>query len=811
MGCDAFASDLNPVACLILKVMLEDIPRNGSQLADELRSKGRKIEAAARETLAELYPMDPDGAMPIAYLWARTIRCEAPKCGAEIPLMLSRWLCNKPNRRKALRATAITNRDGSPEVELEIFEPEQTDEVGPGTVSRAKATCLCCGSVMPPARVRARLSAQKGGADVLFDVEGERIGGARLLAVVTSQPGVPGRDYRPPTDADYESIRRARSRLSDLVEEWERNGRQQPFPIPDEPTPEGGGSGAGRAFSVRRYGMLQWGDLFSTRQKVMLLTIRSLTTGSENLQTALALALTRLANAGASLCRWDRSRESHQAVYARQALPLVWDFSEANPFSGSTGGYAGALEWATRVVEAWPGSKSGQVEQADATKHPLPDQSAAIWFTDPPYYDAVPYADLSDFFLVWLKRTLLGNPLLRDSFDAENPLSPKTQEAVQDETKREGDRRKDRKWFEEKMADAFTEGRRVLNEDGIGSVVFAHSTTEGWEALLSGMIRGGWTITGSWPIATEMASRLRARDSAALATSVHLVCRPRPEDAPTGDWADVLRELPIRVGEWMERLQDEGVRGADLVFACVGPALEIFSRYSLVETAEGNEVGLPIYLERVWEVVGRTALENILGTAEAKARNGQAGVLEEDARLTALFLWTLQSSEAPEENGGKKGDEDDAGAAKAKKGFSLPFDVVRRFAQPMGINLDAWTDRVIIGQDKGVVTLLPVAERGGELFGEDGASGVADWIENEPSGATQLTLFPQAAADYACAQQPPEKKIDHRGRGRAAEHQCDHTRPGTRRDAVSGEWARECTEDLDRGGTGPRSRIPPSG
>src|SRR5690606_23422373 len=150
--------------------------------------------------------------------------------------------------------------------------------------------------------------------------------------------------------------------------------------------------------------------------------------------------------------------------------------------------------------------------------------------------------------------------------------------------------------------------------------------------------------TASWPIATEMGSRLRARDSAALATSIHLVCRPRPDDAPIGDWNDVLRELPKRVGEWMERLQVEGIRGADLVFACIGPALEIFSRYRRVETAEGREVPLEEYLEKVWEVVGRTALENVLGTAEAPVRNGTTAALEEDARLTALFLWTLQTS-----------------------------------------------------------------------------------------------------------------------------------------------------------------------
>jgi len=163
------------------------------------------------------------------------------------------------------------------------------------------------------------------------------------------------------------------------------------------------------------------------------------------------------------------------------------------------------------------------------------------------------------------------------------------------------------------------------------------------EALLSGMTRGGWVITGSWPIVTEMRNRLRAVDSAALATSVHLVCRPRPEEASIGDWSDVLRELPKRVGDWMERLQKEHVRGADLVFACIGPALEIFSRYSSVETAEGTEVTLAEYLQKVWEVVGRAALEQILGTAEAQARNGAAGALEEDARLNRPF--PLDSSE----------------------------------------------------------------------------------------------------------------------------------------------------------------------
>ena len=324
-----------------------------------------------------------------------------------------------------------------------------------------------------------------------------------------------------------------------------------------------------------------------------------------------------------------------------------------------------------------------------------------------------------------------------------------------------GDDRRSRRLV--KMARAFAEGRRVLREDGVGSVVFAHKTTEGWEALLTGMIRGGWTITGSWPIATEMATRLRARESAALATSVHLICRPRRDDAGVGDWADVLRELPNRVADWMERLQGEGVRGADLVFACIGPALEIFSRYAKVETADGREVALAEYLEKVWEVVGRSALAQVLGTAEAKARNGAAGAVEEDARLTALFLWTLQStngetadaaSDEGEDEEPSDEDDDEEGSSRGKaKGFTLVFDVVRRFAQPLGIELPKWEGRVIETK-KGVVRLLPIAERAKQLFGEDGAQAVAARLEQEAAVGTnplQGMLFPDMRPSAAPA------------------------------------------------------------
>ena len=752
LGCEAFASDLNPVACLILKVMLEDIPRHGPGLADELRRAGGEIKAAAEKELAELYPPDPDGATPIAYLWARTVRCEAPNCGAEIPLMRSFWLCKKARRKRALRPRAVRAEGKSPRVEFGVFEPTTDDDVCPGTVARANAVCVCCTSVLPPERVRAQLATQRGGADVLFDEQGRRTGGAILLAVVTLKPGKKGRNYRLSTKRDYDAVRRAQEHVAELLAEWERGGRQGLCPVPDERI----SLNEVRRISVPIYGMRSWGDLFTARQKAALVELgRCVRRHESSAPSALLLALSvsRFADIANSLCQWENTKHQVRHLFTRQSVPMLWDFAEASFVGGQAGDHATTLRTMIRVVERFSERREpAQVHCADAIVHPLPDQAANVWFTDPPYYDAVPYAHLADFFFVWLRRAIPDDSLLRGSFEPSNCTTPKAREIVVDRPHRLSTSEKNAESYEQGMAQAFAEGRRVLQDDGIGSVVFAHKTTEGWEALLSGIIKGGWTLTGSWPIATEMGTRPNARETASLATSVHLICRPRPEDAPVGDWGDVLRKLPARVGHWMERLQGEGVRGADLIFACIGPALEIFSRNTRVETPEGREVALPEYLEKVWEVVGRTALENILGAAEAKARNGLSGSLEEDARLTALFLWTLQATTSEEtadaEDGeGGSGDdigEDDDGPSANAKGFSLVFDVVRRFAQPLGIDLPKWENRTIQTK-KGVVRLLPVAERAKHLFGEQGSQAVAAWLEQDiGTGADPLqgVLFP---------------------------------------------------------------------
>jgi len=338
--------------------------------------------------------------------------------------------------------------------------------------------------------------------------------------------------------------------------------------------------------------------------------------------------------------------------------------------------------------------------------------------TDPPYYDAVPYADLSDFFYIWLKRTLPPSTLAL----CKDELTPKNDECIVDEVKG-----KDRTYFEYTMKQAMAEGCRILAPDGVSVVVFAHKSTSGWEALLQAMIDAGWTITGSWPIDTERPSRLRAMESAALASSIHLVCRPRKNSDGSlrtndiGDWRDVLQELPTRIHDWMPRLAQDGVVGADAIFACLGPALEIFSRYSRVERADGEQVILKEYLEYVWAAVSKEALHMIFRGADTSG-------FEADARLTAMWLWTLSTSETGKvneswQNNGKTTPldmdelEEEANPKQVIAGYILEFDAARKIAQGLGANLEKLISLVEI---KGsTARLRSVSERGRFLFNKD--------------------------------------------------------------------------------------------
>ncbi|MTJ14951.1 DUF1156 domain-containing protein [Anabaena sp. UHCC 0187] len=719
VGADAFASDINPVAVLLNKVVLEYIPKYGQTLADEVRKWGQWVKEEAEKELAEFYPKDPDGSTAIAYLWARTIICEGPGCGAEVPLMRSLYLCKKSNRNIGLR---IIPKPEDKRVDFEIIEKQKSKWIvsdnpeievkNPsfdGTVKRGSATCPCCGYTTPVASVRTQFKARQGGAN-----------DARLFCVVTTKVKTQGRFYRLPNERDLEAVKKASIELEKRVNQ--HTGELSL--IPDEPTPKGGGSGAGRAFSQRNYGMDKFQDLFTHRQNLALTTLVKLVKDvgekladskdkglADAVQTCLSLVIDRQANTLTSLSKWNSAREQMDGLFARQAIPMLWDFAEGNSFSGATGSLDGALEWVLGVCQSNFNINDnhisiGQTEKANAASNPLPDDFVQCLFSDPPYYDAVPYADLSDFFYVWLKRTL---PLSLGTFFTDE-LTPKNDECIVDEVKG-----KDKAYFEMTMQKSMAEGCRFLAHEGIAVIVFAHKSTSGWEAQLQAMVNAGWTMTGSWPIDTERGNRLRAMDSAALASSVHIVCRPRNSN-DIGDWRDVLQELPQRIHEWMPRLASEGVVGADAIFACLGPALEIFSRYSSVEKASGEIVTLKEYLEYVWAAVSKEALSMIFSNADTTS-------FEEDARLTAMWLWTLSTGSADNNNSESETDDEDDEETSSKTsktgGYVLEFDAARKIAQGLGAHLEQLTRLVEV---KGsTAKLLAVSERTQYLFGKEEA------------------------------------------------------------------------------------------
>jgi adenine-specific DNA methylase len=340
VGADAFASDLNPVAVLLNKVVLEYIPKYGQHLADGVRKWGEWIKQEAEKELAQFYPKDPDGATPIAYLWARTITCEGPGCGAEVPLMRSLWLAKKDRHSVALR---IIPNLKEKRMDFEIIENVKASDVRDGTVRRGSATCPCCGFTTHVTSVRKQLKARRGGA-----VD------ARMLVVRRDNPKNGERSYRLPNEHDMGAVRKA-------AEELERRKREHKGElslVPDEPTPQGGGSGAGRAFSQRNYGMDKFEDLFAPRQALALTTlVRLVQEAGQKLaaehekglatavQTCLGLTLDRLADFNSSLCILNVvGGRGVVHTFGRQALPIVWDFMETNPFNDVGANWIAGIE-----------------------------------------------------------------------------------------------------------------------------------------------------------------------------------------------------------------------------------------------------------------------------------------------------------------------------------------------------------------------------------------------------------------------------------------------------------------------------------
>ncbi|MDX2242239.1 MAG: DUF1156 domain-containing protein [Leptolyngbyaceae cyanobacterium bins.302] len=719
VGADAFASDLNPVAVLLNKVVLEYIPKYGQRLADEVRKWGQWVKQEAEKELAEFYPKEADGSTPIAYLWARTITCEGPGCGVRFPLIRQPIL-----RQHKTENIAVYLHDAKPKefVSWSLVEGIQTEKAR-GTCKGFRGTCprISCGYSTPKTSVQRQISLQQGGADQ-----------ATLLAVLLESKE--GRIYRLPTQIDVDACLKAQALLSKKIQSLPVGGDKESL-IPDEPVPQ---KNRHRAVGSQLplYGFQNWGDLFTSRQKLALTVLQDAVRDayrkirkkyqdeklSKIVFSLLSIAIDKQADYSSSLCRWVSKGEFIAATLGgEKKLPMLSDFAESNPISSASGSWEKQIDWIARFIEreASVSLDAGTTVQSSADNQLLPSNSVAATITDPPYYDSVPYSDLSDYFYVWLRRTLLGIEQFSDS-----RLTPKSCEM----TVNHPNSREEMKRYEELLTSAFSIGRDITMPDGIGVIVFAHKSTSGWEALLEAIVQSGWIVTASWPIDTERVVRMNALGTASLASSVHLVCRPRenPDGSlrtnDIGDWRDVLQELPQRIHDWMPRLADQGVVGADAIFACLGPALEIFSRYSRVEKASGEPVSLKDYLGYVWAAVSKEALSTIFEGADASG-------FEEDARLTAIWFWVLKAAapdkpepsdaDAEELQDEPETDEEEKPTSQKKaSGYVMEYDAVRKLAQGLGADLGKLSRPGSILVIKGnLATLNPIASRESYLIG----------------------------------------------------------------------------------------------
>ena len=621
LGLEAHGSDLNPVAVLITKALIELPPKfagmppvnpdaqgklgsdaewkGAAGLAEDVRWYGEWMRQQAWERIGHLYPEGPNGETVIAWLWARTVKCPNPACGAEMPLVSTFWLSKKKGRETWIEPIP-DERSRVVRFRVHTGQPPNPTETSAGTKTGhgARFRCVLCG-------------ANASGREIKADSGTTRMG-EQLLAIVLE--GDKSRLYVSP---DTQAA------------------------MPNIPQPAAGAidaeiAGSSQYIGCRPYGFTHFSDLFTPRQLTALKTFADLVgearqlvethataaiagRGSPNVDptayadavgTYLAYAVNRGANYWSSMCRWQNTADKVGGVFARQAISMLWDFAEANPFSRSTGNWTGATVWIAKVLEqSNSASAIGSVRQLDAAREFGAPQGTMV-VTDPPYYDNIVYADIADFFYIWLRE------MLRDVYP--NILStirtPKTQEMVAAHHRFDGDREQSEKHFETGLASAFDLMRGGTPADTPLPVFYAYKQIDrrgehsgvaatGWEKMLSGLISAGFQITGTWPMRTELGNRPRANASNALATSVVIVSRPRPDNAPMADIGEFNRALATDLPKALRRFIGEHIAPVDLPQASIGPGMAVFSRYSAVVRPNGDHMTVREALELINEGV----------------------------------------------------------------------------------------------------------------------------------------------------------------------------------------------------------------
>ena len=607
-------------------------------------SRGKKRRGANVSKSEELFATEDQGKtgsdlpltgfyLPVAYLWTRTVRCKNPSCAATIPMVRQTWMRKKQGDYVALRMVAVKKNKV---IRFEVVAAKTEKDLGfdpTGFSSGGNATCPFCGAVSDISYVK--------------DEGWNGRMGAQLMAVAcVNRVNEAGKQYVSPDEMDgiIPDPEVLRARIDYLL-----NYHRLTLPIeqianlsPDDPTNTLG-------ITVRPYGIRSFADLFHARQLASLLSFTGAIKASESempysperkaaVMTILACFLDRMADFSSTGCVWnclEGERTAH--TFGRHALSMTWDFAESDPFNPANAGWATAVERILPAIESVDFDNYARVFRGSATSLPFSDGMLDAVITDPPYYDNVPYADISDFFYVWLRRCV--GHLYPTHFAT--ALTPKKSEAIADSGRHSGSWDRAKIAYEQMMGQAFSEAHRCLRDDGQVSVVYAHKTTLGWSTLVDALRRAGFTVTEAWPLDTEKPGRLRAQNSAALASSIFLVAKKRKVSVGTGSYEDdVQPELQRIVRERVETLWEMGIAGSDLVIACVGAGLRAFTTYEKVEYANGEEVPAEKFLAEVEGVVLDTMMGKLFGQAGATVSS-----IDASSRFYILWRFVYKISE----------------------------------------------------------------------------------------------------------------------------------------------------------------------
>lgn len=641
LGLEAHAHDLNPVAVTINKAMIEIPPRfagkapvnpdaqvsamrngwNGAQgLAEDVRYYGEWMKQEAFQRIGHLYPKvkvphEQGGgeATVIAWIWARTVKCPNPACGCEMPLASSFVLSKKKGKEAWIE----------PQFDYEAKKITYKVRLGKGKVPEAPKTargakfkCIMCGETTTDDYIKQE------------SVNGRM--GSVLMGIVAE--GKHGRLYVSPTEEHVLAAQCSKP-----------EGEYPEQRLPYDP----------RNIWCVNYGLDTYDKLFTNRQLTALTTFSELVSEAQAKAEAdavaagmkndhlslcnggdgaraygeavgvyLAFVISKLADRGSTICGWDSSREGLRNTFGRQAIPMTWDYSEGNPFSNSSGCFDNMIEWVTKCISELPAATLAEVSQADAQSDC--GLRNIMISTDPPYYDNIGYADLSDFFYVWMRQSL------KDTYPElfSTMLVPKVEELIATPYRHDGSVENAKSFFEDGMLSACKQMYQYAREDIPVTIYYAYKQSDsddhgtassGWETMLGAIVNAGFAITGTWPMRTEMANRSIASGTNALASSIVLACRKRPEDAPQTTRRNLIAALRRELRPALQKLQSSNIAPVDLAQSAIGPGMGVFSRYRRVLEADGSVMTVRSSLQVINEEVDLYFNEQV-GSLDAASR-----------------------------------------------------------------------------------------------------------------------------------------------------------------------------------------------